>query len=48
MQRMHHRLVRVTETDRHDQNEPSMQEPQQVQQYDDHDRNTCQPKYDVA
>jgi hypothetical protein len=38
----------LTETDRHDQNEPSVQEPQQVQQDDDHDRNTCQPKYDVA
>jgi cellulose biosynthesis protein BcsQ len=38
----------LVETDRHDQNEPSVQEPQQVQQDDDHDRNTCQPKYDVA
>jgi hypothetical protein len=46
---MHNRLAWVTEIDRHDRNEPpSVQEPEQVQQDDHHDWNTCEPKYDIA
>ena len=46
MEQVHHRLAGVTA--RHDRHEPSVKEPEEMQQDDHDDRHASEPKNDIA